>query len=686
VSSENNSERLVAGIDLVSQFSERLSRYRYAIVMMEGDKVVYENSDVSLPQLIRLLWDYKPSKLAVDNVLELGGSESKVLKVLSLIPPQTEVVQVTVVDGVFVDIKELARKEGILVPQGKPSPLKTAYLCAVLAAKGMGSKVKVYEKKTKIIVSRGRSPGAGGSRSGKYIRNIRGLILRATKEIKEALDKRNIDYDLYVRKSRGGLEGSVFIVYAPRDKLAGIVKPKKGHDIVVTIKPLLKSRIEIEGLGGLPTRLSKYVVVGLDPGMETGLAIIDLDFNPLLVLSKRGLDREEIINLVMNYGIPVMVATDKNPVPDMVKKIAATLNASLFVPSESLSIEEKEELIEWLKRHVDNNVTVSTTHERDALAAATKALKSYEAKFTHLESKLAELNINIPINEVKYLVIKGKSVSEALEEIIARSLDSDKGVTLPSELIKRLVSNVEFDLRNRIRSLEEERKELIRENELLKQKVKELEYKLIELRNELELRSREESAKVKSEREVQALLSRYNVLATYARKLERSLEEFKDEVKVLTEALRGVLSGELKLVRRIQLLKKDHLTSSVSKVGPLKKGELIYVVNPVITDDEALNTLKRLGIIILTSNLSKELIDCFMRRSIPVIDVKDNLVLELDDLVLLRSEGLDKLIKKAQRAIEDYRKRMMKVMTEEDLIKLVNNYRAELSLGRLENT
>jgi len=123
--------------------------------------------------------------------------------------------------------------------------------------------------------------------------------------------------------------------------------------------------------------------------METGLAIIDLDFNPLLVLSKRGLDREEIINLIMNYGIPVMVATDKNPVPDMVKKIAAALNASLFVPSESLSIEEKEELIEWLRRHVGNNVAVSTTHERDSLAAATLAFKSYEVKITNLESKLA---------------------------------------------------------------------------------------------------------------------------------------------------------------------------------------------------------------------------------------------------------------------------------------------------------
>ena len=54
-------------------------------------------------------------------------------------------------------------------------------------------------------------------------------------------------------------------------------------------------------------------------------------------------------------------------------------------------------------------------HQRDALAAALKALEHYRAKFDNIDSRLQEKGLSTYSESVKHLVLKGYSVERALE-------------------------------------------------------------------------------------------------------------------------------------------------------------------------------------------------------------------------------------------------------------------------------
>lgn len=159
-------------------------------------------------------------------------------------PEYTKIVQTTFNKGEFKSIKELALEMGILDNVMKLSPLRTAYVNCMLAIRGYGKVINPVEKRTKIIVARGRNLGPGGMSQNRYKRHIRGLLLRVAREIKEKLDRNGLDYDVIIRRTRAGIEGAVFTVYSPRERLYGIVKKMRGHDVVVDIRPIYKNKIE----------------------------------------------------------------------------------------------------------------------------------------------------------------------------------------------------------------------------------------------------------------------------------------------------------------------------------------------------------------------------------------------------------------------------------------------------------
>ena len=73
----------------------------------------------------------------------------------------------------------------------------------------------------------------------------------------------------------------------------------------------------------------------------------------------------------MEYGNPLVVASDVNPAPKFVEKIAASLGSKIFYPEFSLSRKEKRKIVE------DYEDVIKSAHEKDALAAGLKAFKNY---------------------------------------------------------------------------------------------------------------------------------------------------------------------------------------------------------------------------------------------------------------------------------------------------------------------
>jgi predicted RNase H-like nuclease (RuvC/YqgF family) len=70
--SEKIDDMIVAGIDLYrGSVLSREGAY-YSISIVSKDKIIYEAQDLSLPKVLRLLHEYKPRYLVVDNLYELA--------------------------------------------------------------------------------------------------------------------------------------------------------------------------------------------------------------------------------------------------------------------------------------------------------------------------------------------------------------------------------------------------------------------------------------------------------------------------------------------------------------------------------------------------------------------------------------------------------------------------------------
>lgn len=557
----------ILGIDIEPNNSPlSLSQTKYSIVVIDDKGNIVEKMDnCPLSRIIRLAWEQEISVIATDNIYELGSNDREIIKAISLLPDSVEVVQVTYIDGEFRDIRDVAKNYGIDI-QGKPNSTKTAYLAAILALKGAGTKIKLIENKTKIIISRGRHLGPGGMSSNRYKRHIRGLLLRVFKQVKESLDKNNIDYDVIVKRTKSGIENATFIVYAPRESLFGIVKKMKGHDLNLEIRPVYKTRIEF---GDKKTSNSKPLIVGIDPGLEVGISAIDLYGNPILLTSRRSIDREDIITLLREKGLPVLLATDVNPLPDAVKKLSAALKAKVYIPEKSLSVDEKQQL---LNDYCDRfNLNISDPHIRDSLGAALKAYKDLEKKLRQSDSVIRRFEIDINEDKVFKCIMDGNTIAECIEREIESKLENNTETKL--SYIKN--QNVLDDSIH---------KHYEYENSLLKHEINRLRSLTRQLfKEKAELEKRIEEIKLDYRSEVQRDRKIYELNNILDQK-NKIIEKLQNENSEL-----NIKNGKLNMLIYDILRNKVKIINNDSSLVTIKNGKL-FIFNEEINNDIALYT------------------------------------------------------------------------------------------------
>ncbi|BFH73257.1 DUF460 domain-containing protein [Sulfurisphaera javensis] len=585
----------IMGIDIEpgkSPNSTQPPSYAVIIINDKGEiEEKYEN--IHIGKLIRLIWEKKPDILATDNVYELASNERQLVKLLSLLPDNIQIIQTTYVNGQFKDIREVAKENGIEV-QGKTNPIKTAYLSALLASKGIGTSIKAIENRTKIIVSRGRALGPGGMSSNRYKRHIRGLVLRVMKEIKEKLDKNGFDYDYTIKRTKAGIEKAVFVVYAPRQSLNGIIKKMKGHDLVVDIKPIFKSKIEFVD----KERYSKKpVIVGIDPGIEVGISIIDLYGNPVYLDRKRNIDREEIINIIRLNGKPVLIATDVNPVPDTVRKIAAQLKCKIYEPDRPLYIDEKMELVSKFSEL--HGIKIDDPHIRDSLSAALKAYYDFSHKLRQIEGFLGRLDLEIEEDKIVECVIEGNTINECIEKEI------EKEITTSSSQIDNSKTTENKQFATPSQTVNNEVLEYKKENERLKRYIKQLlSYKdyLERKINEIKMTI---NVEVEKDRRVYEL---HNIISTHLKTintLKAEVENKDKELIKLKELIRDLIIGnkialhlsQLPPYLRIENNKVILLEENVSsEIIDLIIGDYVILSKDLLRDAGILNKEKQLNI------------------------------------------------------------------------------------------
>ncbi len=661
----------------------------YSVAVVEDGRLVAKYENVPLHRLIRLIWELRPQVLALDNVQELARTRRELGRVFSMLPPELSIVQPTrLPDGSLIDIRRLARLAGLDPGGGKLSPSRTAYLAALLAEMGYGSTIKLVEEKTRIIVAKNRRLKRGGMSSPRYQRRVRAAILRAVKDIKRVLDKNGLDYDLLFRKSGGGLDSAVFIVYAPRSRLQGIIRSHSDTDVRIEIQPVYKSRIVFEeDEARLPGTRRPYIIVGVDPGISTGLAAIDLRGRPVLALSRRGIDREEVVELIRRHGVPVMIATDVNPAPEFARKLAGMLRVPLYAPPVSLSVEEKRSIFETYAQRYPELRRVSDSHVRDAFAAAVKAYRAYESKLRQIESHLARMNLDIDVEKIKAAVIRGHSIAEAIEQAINDALN---GVGLEEYVVasRREQKREQPAEKPRAEDRAAELELLRAENLALRRRLRMLEEQLRDLELERRLLLLEVRAEVERDREVAALQERLSALRTELEKLREENKRLFNSLETLKAMLYAVARGEALPAPRLHDVNGRTIEELEERLGGSRLIAVLESVNPVQVRMHA-KELRRLllAAAVPRENLEEARKSLEKQLMVPVLALEDYLVAETVDTVLLDPgivvdayERL-RLLKEEARREEERRRR---TLTMDKLRALLEEYRARRARRLLE--
>lgn len=148
-----------------------------------------------------------------------------------------------------------------------------------------------------------------------------------------------------------------------------------------------------------------HVIVGIDPGKTSAVAVLDMNGNILFLASRRFAGLRWFVDSIRSVGTPAVAAGDKKNTDAMVSKIAATFGAVCFAPRYDISTARKKEMTDTDK--------IGNAHERDALAAARTAFNAYANKFKQAE-KVAENSRYADIDRLKAMVVRKYSMHEVI--------------------------------------------------------------------------------------------------------------------------------------------------------------------------------------------------------------------------------------------------------------------------------
>ena len=642
---------LIFGVDIQSG-DVRGDAPSYAVVTYDGESI--DRDVVSFRKLHRRIEGEQPAIVATDNTYELAEDKAGLVRFLRGLPSETKLVQVTG-DERPEPLSRVADRHG--VPYGK-KPMQEAEAAARLAARNVGFEVSAFTNTTEIKVARGRATGSGGWSEDRFTRRIHGSVKTTARDVESKLDDAALEYDRDVTEKYGGYSQARFEVEATPAELP--VSEHRSGDTRIEIERERRDGIEYQPLA----KRRDHVVVGIDPGTTTAVAVTDLEGSVLDVWSSRTADTATVIEWIIEHGRPVVVAADVEPMPETVEKIRRSFDAAGWIPTRDLSVDKK--------LHRTREEAYDNDHERDAMAAALFAFDDHEDQFDRIAAKVPP---QFERGEVIARVVAGEESVEAVLDAMSDDDGSEEETTAhePRELtdeekeIKRL--------RGRIGRLEEHVEDL-------KGTVSEKDERIAELESELSEARREERREARERREVT--------------RLERETERLKRELSDAEEA-----NGQLedKLERLKALWKLDH--SNFADVAEKKRG--LVPVKPVaqftkgaigradesygIAPDDVVylrdasgagrETAERLAgyeprVVLRDGGLSEQADEILFEHEIPVAPADEVTIQEVDELAVARESEVESAIEQWRDRAEE-RRRERKV---DEIDQLISEHRA----------
>ena len=596
----------------------------YAVVTYDGETI--DRAVVSRRKLLRRIDDEEPGVIATDNAFELAEDKGALVHFLRRLPSETKLVQVTG-DERPEPLSRVAGRHG--VPYGK-DPMEEAEAAARLAGRNVGYEVSAFTNTTEVKVSRGRSTGSGGWSEDRFTRRIHGSVKKAAREVESALDEAALEYEKGITEKYGGYSQARFEVEATPAEIP--VSARRSGDTRIEIEREQRDGIEYRPL---VTRRD-HVIVGIDPGTTTAVALTDLDGSVLDVWSSRTADTAEVIEWIVEHGRPVVVAADVEPMPETVEKIRRSFDAAGWIPERDLSVDRK--------LHRTREEAYDNDHERDAMAAALFAYDGHEDQFDRISAK-------VPPQFERGEVIARVVADEESVETVLDALGDDDGTEEPADAhdpreltpeekeIKRLKARIE-----RLEDHVEDLKSTVAEKN---ERVTELESELSDARREERRDARERREVTRLERENERLKRELSEAEAANDDLEGKLERLKELWKLDHSNFADVAEKKRDLVpvKPIAQFTTDAIEQADEAYG-IASGDVVYLRDASGAGRRTAELLAEYEpkVVLRDGRLSEQADEILFEAEIPVGPAGDVTIQEVDELAVARESEVEAVI------------------------------------------
>lgn len=414
----------VLGTDLLAGSPESKKKPRYAAFLVNGEEENRSIEEIDLDELNHLIRNEKPNYIAVDNIFELFRDKTELVRFSKRLPASSSLVQVTgSPQHGFVTVKSLAKQYGLAKDTGKLNALETAEVCARLVLMNQGYRISALEDEATVLFTRTRSKGPGGWSQQRYSRRMDISVSNASKSFIEKLDEAGTDYDDFLYKDRAVVKVPTSTAMS-LDAIRKLAKEFKTEEVNVKVFQEPKKLEFIPLSTKVPSQVGKKLkslIVGIDPGTTTGMAILDLNGKIEALFSKRNFSTMTGVGAISALGRPAIIAADVDPVPKAVLKYKKVFNCRLITPGKKASKREKKNFISEVVEDLDIR---ADAHARDALYAALYAYKKHAALFEKIKEEFYNnpllRNYTGTLDDVYEEVLAGKSIHSAMENQLKR--------------------------------------------------------------------------------------------------------------------------------------------------------------------------------------------------------------------------------------------------------------------------
>lgn len=373
----------------------------------------------------------------------------------------------------------------------------------------------------------------------------------------------------------------------------------------------------------------ELLIVGLDPGITTGYAVLNLKGEIIKLKSSKRLTLSNVIDEIIEVGKVLIVGTDVKYTPNYIEKFASKFGAKVIHPDDDMKVGFKTRLTE--------NYKVNDSHQRDSLAAALNAYKEICPLLRRVSEGLKKEGKEHLYNQVIELVIRGLSISDAISRLESKPVEEKHRKKLKSKF-KRSFRIFEENL-----MLKKRNEELSKEINLLNNKIQNLE-------NSITRSIEEKTKKILDLKDKKILI------------LNKQIESYKKETQVLNNKLSEIKN--LILDKKDKIIVKKYNTLGLHEFENMNIiDNIIYVEDLNIFSEKTFDIINNKVTTIIYNKGNKDI----LKKPFNFTDKNKLSIIEKEDFILADKNEIDKEKNKndiLNKIIEEYK---------EDRSSLLNN-------------